>query len=157
MSAVSLINPYAPQPVAPSANDTSVAAIQSTLPPKDAATGDNMGSASNQSGDGAGNGTGTGGAQLSLLLTRARGQFDFQQPTPKSVIEAQSEADPATEFLERQARLRAEKVAAERQRELDIAAAKAEEAKARFAQTAQPEFEMPNPLPTAPILQRDEG
>lgn len=157
MSAVSLINPYAPQPVAPTPTDTGFAAIQTTPPPRDTAPGNNSGNASDQSGAGTGNGTGTGGAQLTFLLDRARGRAAVQQPTPKSVIEAQSDADPATAYLERQAQQRADTVAAERERARDTADMKAAEAKARAAEAAEPEFEMPNPLPTAPILQRDNS
>ena len=157
MTAVSLVNPYAPQPVAPTATELGYAAPQTTAPTKDTGTGNSMGNASDQSGQGAGNGTGTGGSQLTMLLGRARNGNDVtQQPTPKSVVEAQSEAEPAREFLERQAQMRAEGQAAEQKRIAEQAAAKAAEAKAAAKKAAEPAFELPNPLPTAPILQRDD-
>ena len=157
MTAVSLINPYAPQPVAPASAEPGINALQSTPPAAETATDNTAGDASDQSGQGAGNGTGTGGAQLSFLLNRARDDAQVQRATPESVIEAQSETQPAAEYLERQAELRVQARAAEEQRAADIAAAKADAAKAEAAKAAEPDYEMPNPLPTAPILQTEDG
>lgn len=156
MTAISFNNPYAPQPVA-QGNDVSVAAVQPTAAVKDTSSGSQMGSASDQSGQGAGNGTGTGGAQLATLLARGREDLELQQPTPKSIVEAQSEADPASAFLERQAQQRFEAKAEAEARAASIAAERAAQAKAEAAEAAKPEFELPNPLPTAPILQRDDS
>ena len=143
MTAISLINPYAPQPAQASLPDAGVPAAQITTPAQDTATNNMSGGASDQSGAGAGNGTGTGGAQLAALLQRGREEIETQKPTPKSVVEAQTTSQAADAFLTRQARLQAEVKAAEDR----IAAQKADE----------PAYEMPNPLPTAPILKRDDG
>lgn len=156
MTAVSLINPYAPQPAQGPAPETGFAAVQTTPPVKDSAASNLTGGSADQSGQGAGNGTGTGGAQLGTLLKRGRDGMSVQRPTPESVVEAQSGADPATEFLKRQAQQQIEAKAAEEARVADRAAARAAEAKAEAAKAAQPEYVMPNPLPTAPILQRDD-
>ena len=109
--------------------------------------------ASDHSGQGAGNGTGTGGAQLAALLKRGREEAPAEKPTSKSIVEAQSGSDPATEFLARQARQQIEAKAADATRESDRAAARAAEAQARADKAAKPGYAMPNPLPTAPILQ----
>ena len=157
MTAVSLINPYAPQPVPGTGPDTTFTAVQNTAPLRSMSQSADMGSSSDQSGAGAGNGTGTGGAQLTALLRRGRGSPPVQQPSPKSIIEAQSEADPATEFLKRQARQHIEAKAAEEARAAARAEAKATEARAEALKAAQPEYVMPTPLPTAPILERDDA
>jgi hypothetical protein len=155
MTAVSLINPYAPQPVAGSSGDTSVATAQATSPIAAPGATNNAGMTSDHSGQGAGNGTGTGGAQVAVLLERGREAMTVQRAAPRSVVEAQSKSDPATEFLERQARQELEARAAEQARLADQAAARAAEAKAEAAKAARPQYPMPDPLPTAPILQRD--
>lgn len=156
MTAVSLINPYAPQPVSGIPTDFGYPSGQSTIPITPSAASGDAGPSSDQSGQGTGNGTGTGGAQIAELLKRGRSSIAPQRPTLKSVVEAQSESDPATEFLERQARQKIDAKATEEARVADRAAARASEAKAEADRAALPEYVMPNPLPTAPILQRDE-
>ncbi|WP_227271117.1 hypothetical protein [Roseobacter weihaiensis] len=156
MTAISLINPYAPQPAAGLSTDAGFAAAQTTVPVNVSTSSNMAGNASDQSGQGAGNGTGTGGAQLAALLKRGRDDMP-QQPTPKSVIEAQSGSHPATDFLARQAQQQIEAKAAEEARAAERAAARAAEAKADADKAAQPEYVMPNPLPTAPILQREDS
>lgn len=156
MTAVSLINPYAPQPATGPSADVGFAAVQTTTPVKISVSSGDAGTASDQSGQGSGNGTGTGGAQLSALLRKGQAEMSAPQATPKSIVEAQSESDPATEFLARQARLQIENKAAEEARNADRAATRAADAKAEAAQASQPEYVMPNPLPTAPILQSDD-
>lgn len=156
MTAVSLINPYAPQPASGPPSDASFAAVQTATPVNSTSSSGDAGLSSDHSGHGAGNGTGTGGAQLSVLLKRGREEMPVQQPTPKSVVEAQSESDPATEFLERQARNQIEAKATEEARNAERAAARAADAKAEADRAAQPQYVMPNPLPTAPILQGDD-
>jgi hypothetical protein len=155
MTAVSLINPYAPQPVTGYSGEAGFAAVQTTLPVTSTGSAGNSGLASDQSGYGAGNGTGTGGAQLVALLERAREEMPPQRATPESIVEAQSESDPATEFLARQARKQIEAKAGEEARLAERAEARAAEAKAEAQKAAEPEYVMPNPLPTAPILERD--
>lgn len=110
---------------------------------------------SDQSGQGAGNGTGTGGAHLASLLKRGQQQTAVQRPTPESIVEAQSGSDAATKFLARQARQQIEAKAAAEARVAERAAARAAEARAEAIKAAQPEYVMPNPLPTAPILQTE--
>ena len=155
MTAISYLNPYAPQP-ASTMPEASITSGRATLPPVGAgAPGGNPGHATDHSGYGAGNGTGTGGAHLDALLKRTRSHDGSQKPTPKSVIEAQLERDPATEFLARQARLKAEGDAAEKTRIDERAAARAAQAEAAAEKAAEPEYQMPNPLPTAPILKRE--
>jgi hypothetical protein len=155
MTAVSLISPYAPQPVGNASAEQALGGSQMTLPVADAGGARGSGLASDQSGQGAGNGTGTGGAQLTTLLRKGREGMPVQRPTPESVVEAQSESDPATEFLERQARQQAQAKAAEEERQARIAEARANEAKDEADRAAEPAYVMPNPLPTAPILERD--
>ena len=154
MTAVSLISPYAPQPVG-SASAEQALGTQMTLPVKESGGARGSGLASDQSGQGSGNGTGTGGAQLGALLRKGRDSMPVQRPTPESVVEAQSDSDPATEFLARQARQQAQAKAAEEERQVKIAEARAQEAKDEAAKAAEPAYVMPNPLPTAPILERD--
>lgn len=156
MTAISLINPYAPQPAAGLSTDAGFATAQTTIPVNVSTSSNMAGGASDQSGQGAGNGTGTGGAQLAALLKRGRDDMS-QQPTPKSVIEAQSDSDPATDFLARQAQQQIEAKATEEARAADRASARAAEAKAEADKAAEPEYVMPNPLPTAPILQRNDS
>ena len=151
MTAVSLINPYAPQP-AQSTTDIAVSAPQSTQPISAQTESGRAGLASDQSGQGAGNGTGTGGAQLATLLERGKAGMAVQRATPKSVVEAQSEATPTTEYLARMAQAREAANAEAKERRVEEAARDAEIA----AEKQEPEFEMPNPLPTAPILQKDD-
>lgn len=151
MTAVSLVNPYAPQPAGGVQTDI-YAAVQTTAPISAAKSSGDAGLASDQSGQGAGNGTGTGGAQLTALLKKGRENMTIQLPTPESVVEAQSENGPTAEFLARQAQLSAEAEAAEEQRMAEVAARRAADAQAAAAKATEPEFVPPNPLPTAPIL-----
>lgn len=156
MTAVSLINPYAPQPASAGPAGIALTPMQSTAPVTVSINSGNAGTASDQSGQGAGNGTGTGGAQLEALLKRGRSSFEFPSATSKSVVEAQSNSDPATEYLARQARLRAEAQATRDQTAADAEMAKEEKAQEDADKAALPEFRMPNPLPTAPILQQED-
>ncbi|MGA9253733.1 MAG: hypothetical protein WBV71_14955 [Roseobacter sp.] len=156
MTAVSLLNPYAPQPAANFSSDGNLATVQTTPPTTTAKNSGDAGQPSDQSGQGAGNGTGTGGAQLAALLKKGHGEMPMQKPTPESVVKAQSESDPATEFLARQADLKTKAQAAEATRTAERLAQKEVEIKEKAAQAAQPEYVMPNPLPTAPILQEKE-
>ncbi len=155
MTAVSLINPYAPAPASSAIAESGLPATQAASPIKSSASTGDAGLASDQSGQGAGNGTGTGGAHLASLLKRGREDLKVQHPTPKSIVEAQSSNDPASEFLERQAKRQIEAKASEEARVADQAIARAEAAKAEAEASALPEYVMPNPLPTAPILQRE--
>ena len=154
MTAVSLINPYAPQPAGAGSTEIGFAAVQTAQPVTGSNAAGNAGLASDQSGQGAGNGTGTGGAQLTALLKRGRDAMMPQRPTPESVVEAQSGSDPAAEFLARQARQQVEAKAAEEARLAARAAARAADAKAEADRAQLPQYVMPNPLPTAPILER---
>ena len=151
MTAVSLVNPYAPQPASGVSNDT-YTAVQATPPVGDTKNSSDAGLASDQSGQGAGNGTGTGGAQLTALLKKGRETMTVQLATPESVVEAQSDSGPTAEFLARQAQLSADAEAAEEQRMAEMAERRAADAKEAAAKAAEPEFVLPNPLPTAPIL-----
>lgn len=153
MTAVSLMNPYAPQPVASISDENGFAAVQTTQPSTKTKDSNGAGLSSDHSGQGAGNGTGTGGAQLATLLKKQRGDMPVQRPTPESVVEAQSDSDPATAFLARQAELKIEAQAAAETRAARRAAQQTADAQEKTAEAAQPEFVMPNPLPTAPILQ----
>ncbi|WP_300037057.1 hypothetical protein [uncultured Roseobacter sp.] len=155
MTAISLINPYAPQPVQGQGSDSAYA-LASSQPVSQSSAGREAGTSSDQSGYGAGNGTGTGGAQLEALLARGRDRMESTDATSESVVEAQAKADGATEFLERQARQQIEARAAEAARAADKAAARAAEAKAEADAAAEPEYVMPNPLPTAPILRSED-
>lgn len=152
MTAVSLINPYAPQPAQGITPEGGLSPAQATVPITDTSTNNLAGNASDQSGQGAGNGTGTGGAQIATLLKQGHDKIEVQRPTPESVVEAQSGKEPAAVFLDRreQQQLEARAEAEER------AAVLAERAQAEAAEAALPKFEMPNPLPTAPILERED-
>ena len=83
--------------------------------------------------------------------------MSVQQPTSKSVIEAQSDGDPAAEYLAQVARRDAEAKAAQDARIAEQAAAQAAIADAEAKKAAEPEYVMPNPLPTAPILRREDS
>lgn len=157
MTTVSLISPYAPQPVSGPGSDLAYSATHSALPVKSTSSSNNAGLASDQSGQGTGNGTGTGGAQLGELLRRGRDEISVQRPTPSSVVQAQSDSDPATEFLARKAREQIEAKAVAVDRAEARAEARASADKAEAAKAARPEYVMPNPLPTAPILQKDDA
>ncbi|MEM9575856.1 MAG: hypothetical protein AAF999_02455 [Pseudomonadota bacterium] len=152
MTAVSLINPYAPQPANTPAADANIPASHGAAPTNPSAAPTDAGVASDHSGQGAGNGTGTGGAQLAELLKRGRQDMQVQRATPESVVEAQSTGDPATRFLERQAREQADANAAEAARLAKRAAERAADAKAEAEKVAEPKFVMPDPLPTASFL-----
>ncbi len=156
MTAVSLISPYAPQP-AGSAVDTAFAAAQNGLTIKPSDTSNTADLGSDRSGQGSSDGTGTGGAQLATLLKRGRAEMTVQRATSGSVIEAQSESDPATEFLERQAQRQTDAKAAEEARNELRAEQRSEEAKAEAEAMDAEAYVMPNPLPTAPILERDDA
>ena len=150
MTAVSLINPYAPQPAqTTNPHPTATTAI---APAAAATAGGGAQDASGQSGQGAGNGTGNGGTQLAFLMEKGRLAMTLpQEASPKSIVEAQSSPGPATAYLAEQARRRADASAAEA-RDLDAEAARA---KAEAAEAAKPDHPPPNPLPTAPILPPD--
>ena len=156
MTAVSLISPYAPQPTQGATPDPLSAPAQTTAPVKPGATQNHAGSASDQSGQGAGSGTGTGGAQLAVLLKRGHDALKVQRPTPKSVVEAQAGTGPASEYLKRQAQRHIEAVADAESRAAREAAVRAASAKAIAQEAARAEYVMPNPIPTAPILEREE-
>jgi hypothetical protein len=151
MTSVSLINPYAPQPVGNASWASNHVTAQTLLPLASTEASAGTGFASDQSGHGAGNGTGTGGAQLAVLMQRERSETAVPRPTPESIVNAQSGSDPASQFLERQAMRQAKAEAAEQAR-----IAQQAEVRAQAARAALPQVEMPNPLPTAPILKRDE-
>ncbi|WP_300010138.1 hypothetical protein [uncultured Roseobacter sp.] len=157
MSAISFNAPYAPQPVAPAQNDTQVAGVQAGQPPAKSASGNGANMASDHSGQGAGNGTGTGGAHLASLLKRGRVAMLPVEATPKSVIDAQADQPAENEYLVQQAKLRAESKALQEARDAARAADKAAAAAQAAAEAAKPEFKPPNPLPTAPILDRGDG
>ncbi|GIT89322.1 hypothetical protein [Roseobacter sp. OBYS 0001] len=153
MTAVSLINPYAPQPATGANLDGNTVSGQAAVPVSTTSNSADAGLASDQSGQGAGNGTGTGGAHLTGLLKRARDDMQVQYPSPKSVVEAQSESDPATVFLAQKAERVAQATASDAARAEEQARA----AKEEMEQAAKPEYKMPNPLPTAPILMDEDG
>ena len=157
MTSVSLIAPYAPQPASSHAVDAGTAATQNVAPLKSSDTTSDPGLASDQSGQGAGNGTGTGGAQLTELMKRSREGMPVQRATSESIFEARSNSDPAKKFLERQAQRQANAKVAQAERLAERADAQAAEAKAEAEEAAKPEYVMPNPLPTAPILERDDA
>ncbi|MEO9651919.1 MAG: hypothetical protein ABJ360_25155 [Roseobacter sp.] len=156
MSAISLINPYAPQPASSTSTDAIFSAAQAATPIDAGSATSDAGLASDQSGQGSGNGTGTGGAQVAMLLQREKEDGVFHRPTPESVVEAQSESDPATEFLARQARQQTQAKALAEERAADRAIERATAAREQAEKAATPEYVMPNPLPTAPILQSED-
>jgi conjugal transfer/entry exclusion protein len=151
MTAVSLINPYAPQPAVGAGADHNLTAAQAVAPAKTSRPGNNAGNASSQSGHGAGNGTGTGGAQLVGMIEKNRSNMAPQEASLKSVVEAQSATGITNAFFEQQVRQKLEATAAE----ADRIETEAEEARVAEAEAARPEFDPPNPLPTAPILERE--
>lgn len=153
MSAISFNAPYAPQPVAPAQNDASFAGAQAGQPVANSASSGGANMASDHSGQGAGNGTGTGGAHLDALLKRGRVAMLPVEAAPKSVIDAQTEQSTEDAYLAQQAQLRAESKALQEARDAKAAADRA----AAKAEAAEPEFDLPNPLPTAPILKRGDG
>lgn len=153
MTAISLISPYAPQPATGTGTDPAIPLVSVAAPVPSMSNSADAGLASDQSGQGSGNGTGTGGAYLDSLLKRGRDDMQIQQPSPKSVVEAQSNSDPATVFLAQQAEKAADAKATEAARAEEDARAAREVLK----EAEKPEFKLPNPLPTAPILQREES
>ncbi|MBW4709789.1 hypothetical protein KX928_18530 [Roseobacter sp. YSTF-M11] len=155
MSAISFIAPYAPQPVAPSQGDPQVAGLQASQPLANTSSGSNAGSTSDHSGQGAGDGTGTGGAQLATLLKRGRVAMLPVEASSKSVIDAQTR--PTIDYLAQQAQLRAESAAIQEARAAARAQERAEAMAQAAADAAKPEYDLPNPLPTAPILERDDA
>ena len=156
MTAISLTAPYAPQPSQNAPPDSGLPSTQTAAPTPEAKTGNLTGNASDQSGQGPGNGTGTGGAQIAALIKQSRIHIEVQRPTPRSVVEARSGTKPAADFLDRQEQQRITARAVAEARAADRAAVLAAEAKAEAAKAARPEVVMPNPMPTAPILRRDE-
>lgn len=158
MTSISLIAPYAPQPAVSSVADAGVPATQTTLPSTGAASSSNAGTASDQSGTGAGNGTGTGGAFTAALLDRARGTDKPLSATPRSVVEAQSKSDETATFLAEQQAQKAQARSDETARaDAQQARAKAQDRAEAEAASRADEFKMPNPLPTAPILETDDA
>ncbi|MFK7878385.1 hypothetical protein [Roseobacter sp.] len=157
MSAISFNAPYAPQPVAASANDPQGINAQINQPIANSAANNGTNLASDHSGQGAGNGTGTGGAHLASLLKRGRVAMPPVEATPKSVIDAQTTEGTSAEFLAQKAQLRAEFKAQQNARDDAQVAERAAAAKEAAAKEQEPEFELPNPLPTAPILERDDA
>lgn len=157
MTSVSLISPYTPQPAFGTGAEAGVSPAKTVAPTNTATAGNHSGSSSDQSGMGAGNGTGTGGAQIAALLEKGRTAMDLPRASLKSIVEAQSRSDPATAYLERLARQTADRQAAQAEQVSEAAAKATEAARAEAAKAAEPEFELPNPLPTAPILQKDDA
>lgn len=177
MTAITIVSPFAPQPALATGAEPSNPSVVQALPASDTSNmSKDAGTASDQSGQGAGNGTGTGGAQVAIMLQRARAAINPQDATPQSVVEAQAEAEKSTvdtqppqvqrassdaqadltaAFLQRQERQRVEARAAEETRAADAAMARAEAAQQAAEEAAKPQYVMPNPLPTAPILQSD--
>ncbi|MFK7871267.1 MAG: hypothetical protein AB8B58_18765 [Roseobacter sp.] len=177
MTAITLVSPLAPQPALATGPETFNPGLVQALPASDTSNmSKDAGTASDQSGQGAGNGAGTGGAQVAIMLKRARAAINPQDATRQSVVEAQAEAEKPTAdapppqmerasgdaqadltaaFLQRQERQRVEARAAEEARAADVAMARAEAAQQAAEEAAQPQYVMPNPLPTAPILQSD--
>lgn len=154
MSAISFNAPYAPQPVVPSQGDPQFAGVQAGQLIASSAASNGANLASDHSGQGAGDGTGTGGAHLASLLKRGRVAMPPVEATPKSVIDAQTSDSTSTEFLAEKAQLRAESKALQEAQDIEKVAQRAA-AEAEAAQ-AEEKFDLPNPLPTAPILEQDE-
>ncbi|MDW3223060.1 MAG: hypothetical protein R8G34_09290 [Paracoccaceae bacterium] len=157
MSAISFNAPYAPQPVATAQADPQVAGSQASQPIAQSASGNASNMTSDHSGQGAGNGTGTGGGHLAALLKQGRAAMLPVEAAPKSVIEAQAKEGPSAEFLQRQAQLRAESSALQEARAADKAADRAAAAAEAARKAAEPQFNLPNPLPTAPILEANNA
>lgn len=154
MSAISLISPYAPQPV-PATQEGQDAGLAVSKPVSDAKSGGSTNMTSDHSGQGAGNGTGTGGAQIAALLKRGRVAMLPVEAAPKSIVDAQAQSGPTAEYLAQQAELKAESKELQAAREADRMAERAAEAAMRRAEERAQA--MPDPLPTAPILKRDDG
>ena len=154
MTSVSLIAPYAPQP----ATTTGAHAMAGTpaLTPAISSTASNprSGHTSDHSGHGTGNSTGTGSAITRSLLDRARHLYGPNKATSESVVEAQAKAGETAHFLaQQQAEKNRNRAAAAA---LDTAQKAIMEARIRAEAEAQikaENFKMPDPLPTAPILQ----
>jgi hypothetical protein len=155
MTAVTLTAPFSPAPAQTANIETyAAAALQAVAASDTSNTSRDAGSASDQSGSGAGNGTGTGGSQIAMLIDRKRDEMQVQDATSKSVVEARAETDLASAFLERKAVERARAEAAAEARAADQAQARADAARMEAERAAQISA-MPDPLPTAPILQRN--
>lgn len=155
MSAISFIAPYAPQPVPQAQTDVLTAGAQAGKPIIDTSSGNSANMASDHSGQGTGNGTGTGGAQIAALLKKGRVAMLPVEAAPKSVVDARTEVDPASEYLAQQAELKAESKEMQAARDADRAADRAADAaRLRAEERARA---MPNPLPTAPILEQGGG
>lgn len=157
MSAISFNAPYAPQPVAPAQADTQAAGSLAGQPIAQSASGSGANMASDHSGQGASDGTGTGGSQLTALLKKGRAAMLPVEAEPQSVIEAQAKESLSAEYLQRQAQLRAESSALQDARDADKAADRAAAAAEAAKKAAEPEFNLPNPLPTAPILEGSDA
>ena len=154
MTSVSLIAPYAPQPATtPGANDLA-GALALTPAISSTASNPRSGHTSDHSGHGTGNGTGTGGAMTGSLLDRVRHPYGPNLATPESVFEAQAKAGETAQFLaQQQAEKNRDRAAAAA---LDTAQKAVTEARRRAEaedQIKAENFKMPDPLPTAPILQ----
>ncbi|MCV3271463.1 hypothetical protein [Roseobacter sinensis] len=156
MSAISFNAPYAPQPVAMVQNDA-IAALVGMGPIAKSTAGSGANMASDHSGQGSGNGTGTGGAHLAALLKRGRVAMPPVDASPKSVVEAQTQSKVPDAFLEQQAKIRAESKALQEAQDAERVAERAAAEAEAAAKAAEPKVDLPNPLPTAPILQRDDA
>ncbi|MDW4498423.1 hypothetical protein R5H30_10560 [Sulfitobacter sp. D35] len=182
MTAISLLNPYAPQPVAAPGFDGPPNALQAPAPIGKSLGSDGPGTSTGQSGSGAGNGTRDGGSdRLAMRMSREKASVVPQRPTPKSVVDAQARSEHVGEMRRQVAesrekarteaaqndavkveRKRAEASAA-RVAALEDQLASAQEAKAEARASAEraaerkAQFPAPNPLPTAPILKTEDG
>lgn len=157
MSAISFNAPYAPQPVAPAQYDAQNAALQGGVAAAKKTSGENANMSSDHSGQGARDRTGAGGTHLAALLKRGRVAMPPVDASPKSVVEAQTGNKVPDAFLEQQAKLRAESKALQQAKDAERAVERAAAAAEAAAEAQEPEVDLPNPLPTAPILQEDDA
>lgn len=182
MSAISLVNPYAPQPVAAPGLDAAHGAVLAVQPVAKSQGGDGPGTSTDQSGSGAGNGTNGGGSdRLAARHAEDRSAVTPQKASSKSVVDAQARAAHVEEMRQKVAenreRSRAtaaendlqkaeekrERASAVRAEELRAQLEAAEDAKetarmnAERAEQRRAQFPAPNPIPTAPILQTEPG
>jgi hypothetical protein len=157
MTSVSFIAPYAPQPAASALSAPVVASSVTVQAMPRSSPNNSDGKSTDHSGSGAGNGTGTGGALTGTLLERRR-QIVTTGASPKSIVEAQTKASETAAFLagkqEEQAQIRgAAQAEALKRAETDKAQKRAED----LALQRADQYRMPNPLPTAPILQEEQS
>ncbi|WP_159977594.1 hypothetical protein [Roseobacter cerasinus] len=157
MSAISFNAPYAPQPVAPAQHDAQNAAFLGRVAETKKTSGENANMSSDHSGQGARDRTGTGGTHLAALLERGRVAMPPVGASPKSVVEAQTKNKVPDAFLDQQAKIRAESKALQEAQDAERAAERAAAAAEAAAEAQEPEVDLPNPLPTAPILQSDDA